>query len=88
MINFEKKSSNDTTYNFEIRPISIKNLTFNNNFISNYKEGKQNINPIENNRIIPKIDENCNISGLIVFINYKYDNSQPKYMQIEIDDGD
>jgi len=44
-------------------------LTFNEGYINSIKSSYENMNPIENNRLVPKIDDNGNIVGVLALIS-------------------
>jgi hypothetical protein len=43
----------------------MKYLTFNDSYISSVRSSYENSDPIENNRLVPKIDDNGNILGVL-----------------------
>jgi hypothetical protein len=47
----------------------MKYLTFNEDYINSTKSSFDNQNPIENNRLVPKIDDNGNITGVLALIS-------------------
>ena len=47
----------------------MKFLTFNEDYINSVKSSQDNNNPIENNRLIPKIDDDGNITGVLALIS-------------------
>ena len=55
--------------NIELKPVQMKYLTFNEDYNYSVKSSQDNNNPIENNRLIPKIDDDGNISGVLALIS-------------------
>jgi len=53
----------------ELKLIHLKYLTFNDGYINSVKSSYENSNPIENNRLVPKIDDNGNIVGVLALIS-------------------
>jgi len=53
----------------ELKLIHLKYLTFNEGYINSVKSSYENMNPIENNRLVPKIDDNGNIVGVLALIS-------------------
>ncbi len=49
----------------ELKLIHMKYLTFNDSYISSVRSSYENSDPIENNRLVPKIDDNGNILGVL-----------------------
>ncbi len=52
-------------------PVKMKYITLNKKYIDNIVSTKYNINPIENHRLISKIDDDGNVNGSLLMINHK-----------------
>ena len=52
-------------------PIEMKYVTYKKNYLDNIVSTKYNTNPMENHRLISKIDDDGNVSGSLLLINHK-----------------